>query len=131
MVALRFHQTANGAYQNANYVSAASIMGFFGSPVFNPPVTSTSSIVLYGGNSLDTGTIAEGVSLDVTIYNVNSTTIAKYTKSSGVVHSGINPYISEGSGIWTGGNFAIDGFQLFFNAGATLMAGKIQVYGLT
>ena len=125
---IQYH--ANGSYQATSYVSGASLVALTGTPVWSATINATTALFLYGGTVLDTTSIPEGVSLEAMIFNVSSTTIAKYMKSSAAVHSGATAYLSEATGLWTGGNFAVDGFKLAFSGGANLVAGKMQIYGI-
>jgi hypothetical protein len=125
---LQFH--SSGAFQTTNYVSGATIVGLTGAPAFNTALTFTTAILIYGGTSLDTPTVPEGVSIETTIFNVNSTTTRKHVKSDGAVRAVTTSYWSVATGTWTGGNTAIDGIKLFLTGGASFVQGTLQIYGI-
>lgn len=122
---------SNGAYQNVNYLSGAELIGLTGTPVFTPTLTTAIGLYVYGGTDLTVGSIPEGASIDMTIFNVNSTTMHKHMNSTHVVASATQTDLGWATGLWRGGVTPIDGIRFKSSAGtANLNSGLIQIYGI-
>lgn len=71
-----------------------------------------------------------GISGTITIYTPSNTTAEKMTLGKfGAVNNSSVLLATTVSGVWAGGNGAVDGFQVLFSAG-NITSGTIKVYGV-
>jgi hypothetical protein len=116
---------ASGAFKTSSYAgvifyAAQNGTGYTSSSTFIP--------CSYPGQSQNT---VPGISGKTTIYTPSNTSGPKNTLGKFSLNQpggGVNQFV-DAAGYWSGGNDAVDGFQVLFSAG-NITSGTIKVYGV-
>jgi hypothetical protein len=120
---IQYH--SSGSYQTTSYLSGN---GYYNSGTAWVSGSALATTYI----PLDAASLSTHIPLSgkATIFGVAGTTANKATQVTGVVNGAGTCFTFFGSGIWTGGNTAIDGLQVMLSGAGTFSAGTVKIYGI-